>query len=137
MPPSIDVLTSSSALAWSTVLMALKSPLPSPNVMFRNRVSKPGDPYCRALPIPLCPPIGSAPVLEGNLPRRQTCPRRELQHELIIRNGSINGQLRYLKLDRVFLARSPDLYVRRETDPIDFPIFVVVNVCDDRSVLVI
>src|SRR3979490_3410980 len=33
MPPSIDVLTSSSAPAWPTVLMALKSPLPSPNVM--------------------------------------------------------------------------------------------------------
>src|ERR1700682_1479582 len=33
MPPSIDVLTSSSAPAWPTALMALKSPLPSPNVM--------------------------------------------------------------------------------------------------------
>src|SRR5882724_10832176 len=33
MPPSIDVLTSSSAVAWPTALMALKSPLPSPNVM--------------------------------------------------------------------------------------------------------
>src|SRR5260370_10195132 len=33
MPPSIDVLTSSSAAAWPTALMALKSPLPSPNVM--------------------------------------------------------------------------------------------------------
>src|ERR1700730_5093516 len=33
MPPSIDVLTSSSAPAWPTLLMALKIPLPSPNVM--------------------------------------------------------------------------------------------------------
>src|SRR5271154_1428303 len=33
MPPSIDVLTSSSASAWPTELRALKSPLPSPNVM--------------------------------------------------------------------------------------------------------
>src|SRR5580692_6679083 len=33
MPPSIDVLTSSSAPAWPTMLMALKSPFPSPNVM--------------------------------------------------------------------------------------------------------
>src|SRR5258707_10680038 len=33
MPPSIDVLTSSSAPAWPTALMALKIPLPSPNVM--------------------------------------------------------------------------------------------------------
>src|ERR1700676_4547177 len=33
MPPSIDVLTSSSAPAWPTALMALKSPLPSPKVM--------------------------------------------------------------------------------------------------------
>src|SRR5882757_2873196 len=33
MPPSIDVLMSSSAAAWPTALMALKSPLPSPNVM--------------------------------------------------------------------------------------------------------
>src|SRR6266566_4259942 len=33
MPPSIDVLTSSSAPACPTALRALKSPLPSPNVM--------------------------------------------------------------------------------------------------------
>src|ERR1700686_3106582 len=33
MPPPIDVLTSSSAPAWPTPLMSLKSPLPSPNVM--------------------------------------------------------------------------------------------------------
>src|SRR5580693_6144544 len=33
MPPSIDVLTSSSASAWPTELMPLKRPLPSPNVM--------------------------------------------------------------------------------------------------------
>src|ERR1700738_1902577 len=33
MPPSIDVLTSSSAPAWPTAPMALKSPRPSPNVM--------------------------------------------------------------------------------------------------------
>src|SRR5882757_6778276 len=33
MPPSIDVLTRSSAAAWPTLLIALKSPLPSPNVM--------------------------------------------------------------------------------------------------------
>src|SRR5580700_9030072 len=33
MPQSIDVLTSSSAPAWPTALRALKSPLPSPNVM--------------------------------------------------------------------------------------------------------
>src|ERR1700737_3391967 len=33
MPPSIDVLTRSSAPAWSTAPMALKTPLPSPNVM--------------------------------------------------------------------------------------------------------
>src|ERR1700732_4244810 len=33
IPPSIDVLTSSSAPAWPTALMALKIPLPSPNVM--------------------------------------------------------------------------------------------------------
>src|SRR6202790_2017043 len=33
MPPSIDVLTSSSAADWPTVLMALKRPLPSPKVM--------------------------------------------------------------------------------------------------------
>src|SRR5712675_1255266 len=33
MPRSIDVLTSSSAPAWPTALMPLKSPLPSPNVM--------------------------------------------------------------------------------------------------------
>src|SRR5437667_12228006 len=33
MPPSIDVLTISSAPAWPTAPMALKYPLPSPNVM--------------------------------------------------------------------------------------------------------
>src|ERR1700731_4502297 len=33
MPPSIEALTSSSAPAWSTVLIALKRPLPSPNVI--------------------------------------------------------------------------------------------------------
>src|ERR1700687_2731157 len=33
MPPSIDVLTSSSAPAWPTELMPLKRTLPSPNVM--------------------------------------------------------------------------------------------------------
>src|ERR1700722_3252310 len=33
MPPSIDVLTSSSASAWPTELIPLKRPLPSPNVM--------------------------------------------------------------------------------------------------------
>src|SRR3984885_16058570 len=33
MPPSIDVLTSSSASSWPTELMPLKRPLPSPNVM--------------------------------------------------------------------------------------------------------
>src|SRR6267143_1070128 len=33
MPPSIDVLTSSSAPAWPTALTALKIPLPSPNVI--------------------------------------------------------------------------------------------------------
>src|ERR1700736_217913 len=33
MPPSIDVLISSSASDWPTVLMALKRPLPAPNVM--------------------------------------------------------------------------------------------------------
>src|SRR5712671_4820304 len=33
MPRSIEVLTSSSAPAWPTVLMALKRPLPSANVM--------------------------------------------------------------------------------------------------------
>src|ERR1700726_5165789 len=33
MPRSIDVLTSPSAPAWPTLLIALKSPLPSPNVM--------------------------------------------------------------------------------------------------------
>src|SRR6266851_6792600 len=33
MPRSIEVLTGSSAPAWPTVLMALKRPLPSPNVM--------------------------------------------------------------------------------------------------------
>ena len=33
MPPSIEVLTSSSGPAWSMVLMALKSALPSPNVI--------------------------------------------------------------------------------------------------------
>src|ERR1700733_7278448 len=65
-----------------------------------------------------------APVLKRNLPRCQTCGRRELRHELIIQNGSVNDQLRYLKLDRVFLPRSPDLYVRWETHPIDIPVFV-------------
>jgi hypothetical protein len=45
MPPSVEVLTSSSAPAWSTVLMASKSPLPSPNVMvseteFRNQETR-------------------------------------------------------------------------------------------------
>src|ERR1700722_16265430 len=33
MAPSIHVFTSSSAAAWPTALMALKSPLPSPNVI--------------------------------------------------------------------------------------------------------
>src|SRR6202035_3875004 len=33
MPPSIEALTSSSAPGWSTVLIALKRPLPSPNVI--------------------------------------------------------------------------------------------------------
>src|SRR5260370_8371206 len=33
MPRSIDVLTSPSAPAWPTLLIALKSPLPSPKVM--------------------------------------------------------------------------------------------------------
>src|SRR6202035_2536852 len=37
MPPSIDVLTNSWAPAWPTALMALKSPLPSPNVMVPNQ----------------------------------------------------------------------------------------------------
>src|SRR6476646_10460189 len=44
MPPSIDVLTSLSAPAWPTALMALKSPLPSPNVMVpkqRRETSRP------------------------------------------------------------------------------------------------
>src|ERR1700682_869620 len=33
MPPSIDLLTSSSAPGWPTAILALKIPLPSPNVM--------------------------------------------------------------------------------------------------------
>jgi len=44
MPPSIEVLTSSSAPAWSVVLMALKSALPSLNVIvpkqFRNQQTR-------------------------------------------------------------------------------------------------
>jgi hypothetical protein len=71
------------------------------------------------------------------LPRRQARARRELQPELIIHKGSIDGQFRYYKLDRVFLLWSPDLYVRWEKDPIEFSIFVIVNVGDDRPVFVI
>ena len=70
-------------------------------------------------------------------PRRQACACRELQDELIIHNRSIDGQLRYLKLDRVFLLGPPDLYIRWEKHPIELPIFVVVSVSDDRPVLVI
>src|ERR1700722_13441634 len=52
MPASIDVLTRSSAPVWPTVLMALKSPLPSPNVMVpkqsleTNRPVLPRVVYC-------------------------------------------------------------------------------------------
>src|SRR5260221_2787320 len=41
MPPSIDVLTSSSAPAWPTALMPLKIPLPSPNVMVPKQSFEP------------------------------------------------------------------------------------------------
>jgi hypothetical protein len=75
--------------------------------------------------------------MQRNLSRCQTCARRELQHELIIHNGSIDGQRRYLKLDRVFLPWSPDAYVRWEKGPIEFPVFVLVNVGDDGPVFVI
>ena len=69
--------------------------------------------------------------------RRRACARRRFQHELIIHDGPIEGQLRYLKLDGVFLLWPPDLYVRWEKHPIEFPIFVVQHVGDDRPVLVI
>src|ERR1700682_1851058 len=61
MPPSIDVLTSSSAPAWPTALMALKSPLPSPNVMVpkqsfeTKRPVLPSVAYSMMLPF-LCSP---------------------------------------------------------------------------------
>ena len=44
-----------------------------------------------------------ATALERNLSRRQACARGEFQHELIVHNGSIDGQLRYFKLDGIFL----------------------------------
>lgn len=56
---------------------------------------------------------------------------------VIIHDGPIDGQLRYFKLDGVFLLWSPDLYVRWEKHPIEFPIFVVQHVGDDRPVFVI
>src|ERR1700683_3391444 len=83
-------------------------------------------PYCGR-----CLNVGSM------LPRRQACIRRDIQHELIVHDGSIDGQLPNFKLDGVFLVWSPDLYLRRENHAIEFSIFVVVNVGDDGSVLVI
>src|ERR1700722_10171010 len=71
------------------------------------------------------------------LSRRQACARREVQYELIIGNGFIDGQLRYLKLDGVFLQWSPDLDIRWEKQPIEFPIFIVANIGNDRPVFVI
>jgi hypothetical protein len=46
---------------------------------------------------------GNATALEPNLSQRQTCDRSEFQHELIVHNGPADGQLRYFKLDGVFL----------------------------------
>jgi hypothetical protein len=79
-----------------------------------------------------CSKLHSGP----GLLRRQGCARRRFQHELIIHDGPIDGQLRYFKLDGVFLLWSPDLYVRWEKHPIEFPIFVVQHVGDDRPVFI-
>jgi hypothetical protein len=73
-----------------------------------------------------------------NLARRQACARREIQHELIVRDGAIDGQLRHCKLDGVLLvlvARS-EYFVGKES-PSELPMFVAVSVGDDGPVLVI
>src|SRR5580658_1744482 len=83
-------------------------------------------PYCGR-----CLNVGSI------LSRRQACARRDIQHELIVHDGSIDGQPRYFKLDGVFLVWSPDLYLRWERHATEILIFVIVKVGDDGSVLVI
>src|ERR1700692_2193050 len=61
MPPSIEVLTSSSAPACPTLLIALKSPLPSPNVMVpkqsfeTRRPVLPSVAYCMAFSFHVSP----------------------------------------------------------------------------------
>src|ERR1700676_4490768 len=63
MPPSINVLTSASRPAWPTSLMALKIPLPSPNVMVpkqsfeTRRPVLPSVAYSMVLPAPMSPRV--------------------------------------------------------------------------------
>src|SRR5882757_3693965 len=77
MPPSIDVLTSSSAPAWPTALMALKSPLPSPNVMVpkqsfeTRRPVLPSVAYCMALSFLVSPTFSFGKVSVVGM---GTCP---------------------------------------------------------------
>ena len=52
-------------------------------------------------------------------------------------NGIVNSQFHYFKLDRAFLQRSPNLYIRGKEQPFEFPIIVVPNVGDDKLVFVI
>src|ERR1700674_3719428 len=70
MPPSIDVLTSSSAPAWSTALMALKSPLPSPNVMVPKQSFETRRPVLPSVAYSMMPSILRVLALYGRRPGR-------------------------------------------------------------------
>src|SRR6202171_5267882 len=60
MPLSIEVLTSSSAPAWSTALMPLKSPLPSPNVMVPKQNFETRSPVLPSVAYSTMPPLSQS-----------------------------------------------------------------------------
>src|SRR5882757_1881202 len=72
MPPSIDVLTSSSAPAWPTVLIALKSPLPSPNVIVPKQSFETRRPVWPSVAYSTMPPQ-LQPILDLHLNARHSC----------------------------------------------------------------
>src|SRR6202041_3642412 len=72
MPRSIDILTSSSASAWPTELRALKSPLPSPNVMVPKQSLETRSPVLPSVVYSTMPPQ-LQPILALHLNARHSC----------------------------------------------------------------
>src|SRR5258708_15484106 len=84
MPLSSDVLTSSSAPAWPTELMALKSPLPSPNVMVPKQSFETRRPVLPSVAYSMMPSSGLSTFVDLHVLKLQNGHRNNAESSSII-----------------------------------------------------